>query len=159
MISGDPGPATSRRWARQFEAGHAKRGGVLPKRKGVTRRTIVEFARSVLEQPLYRKRVLTMAREGTLPPYLEVLLYQYAYGKPIERVAVVDQEGKDAPGPVFFTFGIDGGRVTGGVATFLPPGAAPLPETDSPAAMAEAMDIAAEAEDRPALGPAPEPGE
>lgn len=43
-------------------------------------------ARSVLEDPEYRKGLVARAQRGGLPPHLEALLYHYGFGKPREYV-------------------------------------------------------------------------
>lgn len=47
-------------------------------------------ARQILDDPLYFKQLKDRALAGMLPPMLEVMLHQYAYGKPIERIEVLD---------------------------------------------------------------------
>lgn len=41
-----------------------------------------EFARRILEDPVYRKTLLTRAKAGILPPAVEAMLWAYAYSKP-----------------------------------------------------------------------------
>lgn len=46
--------------------------------------------------PLYRARVQKEAIAGTLPTPIEVLLYHYAYGKPMEQIQLtMTQEVED----------------------------------------------------------------
>lgn len=49
------------------------------------------FARLVVEDEGYRKSLLDRAKRGVLPPQVEVALFYYAYGKPVERVEVEDK--------------------------------------------------------------------
>jgi len=44
------------------------------------------FAKSVINDPLYRARVKASAIRGTLDPRIEVLLWHYAEGKPTVRL-------------------------------------------------------------------------
>lgn len=54
---------------------------------------VAQWARKVLKNPEYRSRVEQQAIAGTLPTQVEVLLYHYAFGKPVDRVEVkVSQE-------------------------------------------------------------------
>jgi hypothetical protein len=41
-------------------------------------------ARSILEHPQYQDNLLRRALAGELPPAMEILLYHYAYGKPVD---------------------------------------------------------------------------
>jgi hypothetical protein len=46
------------------------------------------FARLIVEVPDYRTSLRARAIAGTLPPAVETLLMYYAWGRPIERVAI-----------------------------------------------------------------------
>lgn len=62
--------------------------------KGVRNKSttlVKDFARRVLEDGAYRLGILQRARTGTLAPQVEVTLYHYAYGKPVERVQIDDR--------------------------------------------------------------------
>ena len=45
---------------------------------------IKDFARSILEDPLYQRRLIDRVIRGKAPQ-IEVLLFHYAYGKPKEH--------------------------------------------------------------------------
>lgn len=49
-----------------------------------------EFARQILNSEQYRQSVLDRIRLGTLPPQVEIRLYDYAYGKPADHVKLED---------------------------------------------------------------------
>jgi hypothetical protein len=70
-----------------FKAAHQKVGG---RKKGTPNKATVEikeFARSILEDPLYQKRLRGRVMQGKASQ-IEVLLFHYAYGKPKEHFAV-----------------------------------------------------------------------
>lgn len=70
-------------------------------------REIREFARSVLEQPIYQRRLRKMfsdQKPEEIPGHFVTLLYHYAYGKPKETVEHLGVGG----GPVRFTLVIGG---------------------------------------------------
>lgn len=48
------------------------------------------LARELLNDPLYKERLKLRLMSGGLPPALETMLYHYAFGKPIEVVAIED---------------------------------------------------------------------
>lgn len=50
-----------------------------------------EKAKTILEDPAYNASLLSRARSGTLPHAVEVLLWHYAYGKPIEKIELTDE--------------------------------------------------------------------
>ena len=50
-----------------------------------------DFARLIVDDPDYRQNLMARARAGTLPPAVETLLWYYAWGRPIERVAIAAQ--------------------------------------------------------------------
>ena len=54
-----------------------------------------DFARNVLQSREYRQSILDRIQLGQLAPAVEQRLYDYAYGKPVERV-----EFKDTSDPV-----------------------------------------------------------
>jgi len=45
-----------------------------------------DFSVSVLRSTEYQASVRTRAKNGTLPPAIEQLLWHYAYGKPVDRI-------------------------------------------------------------------------
>jgi hypothetical protein len=45
-------------------------------------------ARRLLSSPDYKKQFKARLLGNSLPPQLEVLLYYYAYGKPVEQLTV-----------------------------------------------------------------------
>ena len=53
-----------------------------------TRHQAQRFARDILESRTYRDSLETRAAKGDLPPAVETMLWHYAYGKPLEQVAV-----------------------------------------------------------------------
>ena len=66
--------------------GMAKTGG---RKKGTPNRATVElreFFSSVVRDPAYRARLIAKARLGTLPPAIEIALWQYEVGKPTEHI-------------------------------------------------------------------------
>lgn len=68
----------------RFKAAHQKVGG---RKSGTPNKATVEikeFARSILEDPLYQKRLRDRVIQGKAPQ-LEVLFFHYAYGKPKEH--------------------------------------------------------------------------
>lgn len=54
------------------------------------RLSIRDRARAILESPEYFQSVLHRIRLGTLPPAVELRFYDYAHGKPVERIEVKD---------------------------------------------------------------------
>jgi len=65
--------------------------GALNKNRGEAK----TFCQEVLRSEEYRNSVKTRARSGTLPPQVEVLLWHYAYGKPVEHVALTTAANTD----------------------------------------------------------------
>ena len=66
-----------------FQKGKPKTGG---RKAGTTNKATVEikeFARLILEAPLYQTRLRSRVMQGKAPQ-IEVLLFHYAYGKPKE---------------------------------------------------------------------------
>ena len=53
--------------------------------------TIRDFCRGVLRSRDYRLSILQRIRLGSLPPAVEIAMYHYAEGKPVERVEVEDK--------------------------------------------------------------------
>jgi hypothetical protein len=61
------------------------------RRPGSKNRVTVEArlaAGAIVDDPAYRARLLARALNGTLPPAIEVMLWAYAKGKPVEEVSV-----------------------------------------------------------------------
>jgi len=54
--------------------------------------TVRDFCRGVLESREYRQSVKDRVALGTLPPAVECKMYDYAYGKPVDRI---EHTGKD----------------------------------------------------------------
>ncbi len=54
--------------------------------------TIQEFCESVLTSKEYRQSIRDRIALGNLPPAIELRLYDYAYGKPVDKV---EHTGKD----------------------------------------------------------------
>ncbi len=53
-------------------------------------------ARAIVDDPYYRKKLLSKAKAGKLAPAVEVMLHYYAYGKPIE----IHQHSGPGGGPI-----------------------------------------------------------
>lgn len=53
-----------------------------------------DLCRTIISSPQYRRSLVTRIVLGELPPALEVRLWDYAYGKPVERVAVDMNNGE-----------------------------------------------------------------
>ena len=66
-----------------FHKGKPKTGGRKPGTPNKATVEIKEFARSILEDPLYQKRLKDRVIQGKAP-HIEALLFHYAYGKPTE---------------------------------------------------------------------------
>jgi hypothetical protein len=49
-----------------------------------------EFAELVVSDPQYRQNLLERARKGLLHPSVELVLYYYAFGKPVESLSIED---------------------------------------------------------------------
>jgi hypothetical protein len=45
-----------------------------------------DFARRIVEDPIYLANLLQRAQAGTLPPAVEQLILYYAFGRPVEHV-------------------------------------------------------------------------
>lgn len=56
--------------------------------------TVKDFCKGVLESREYRQSVLHRITLGTLPPAVECRMYDYAYGKPPDRVEHSGPDGK-----------------------------------------------------------------
>lgn len=52
--------------------------------------TAAEFCKAILTSPEYRQSIVHRITLGTLPPAVECRFYDYAYGKPVEKVEVKD---------------------------------------------------------------------
>lgn len=52
------------------------------------------FCRALLESAQYREYLRDRILFKTLPPAIEVLIYHYAFGKPVERVEHSGRDGK-----------------------------------------------------------------
>lgn len=52
--------------------------------------TAAAFSKEILDSVQYRESLLRRIIMDELPPAIEVLLYHYAHGKPVERVEVKD---------------------------------------------------------------------
>jgi len=66
-----------------FQKGKPKTGGRKAGTPNKATVEIKEFAQSILEDPLYQKRLRNRVIQGNAPQ-IEVLLFHYAYGKPKE---------------------------------------------------------------------------
>jgi len=47
-----------------------------------------DFSAGILRSEEYKLSVKTRAKNGTLPPAVEQLLWHYAYGKPVDRLEI-----------------------------------------------------------------------
>jgi hypothetical protein len=56
--------------------------------------SVEEFCRCVLQSREYRQSVLDRVRNNALPSAVECKMYDYAYGKPVERVEHSTKDGK-----------------------------------------------------------------
>ena len=70
-----------------FQKGKPKTGGRQTGTPNKATVEIKEFARSILEDPLYQKRLRGRVSQGKATQ-IEVLLFHYAYGKPKEHFSV-----------------------------------------------------------------------
>ncbi len=71
------------RW-RKGETGnpHGRPKGAVNKAS----REVREFCRGLLERPAYQKQFLGRWESGQLPPQLEVMVWHYAHGRPVQAV-------------------------------------------------------------------------
>ena len=53
--------------------------------------TVKSLAKGILESVEYRRSVARRVADGTLPPAVECKLYEYAYGKPVDKVEINDK--------------------------------------------------------------------
>jgi hypothetical protein len=60
-----------------------------------TTREVAEAARNLVESPEYQRSLRKRLIEGKAP-HMEPILFYYAYGKPVDRVAFTDTQGEDA---------------------------------------------------------------
>jgi hypothetical protein len=60
-----------------------------------TRSEAQRFARQVVESESYRETVKTRAKNGTLAPAVEQMLWYYAYGKPSEHINMTVTPGTE----------------------------------------------------------------
>ena len=81
-----------------------KRGGSPGRKPGVPNKATQagqEFAQKVLSDPEYRRKLEERAKRGKLPPAVECMLWDRAYGKVKEHVEVTGENG----GPFVVMFG------------------------------------------------------
>lgn len=82
--------------------GGARPGAGRPKGSPNNRRIDGErYARSIVEDPIVRAKLLEQAQQGVLPFVLMQMFFAYAYGKPHE---VVDVDNGDSPRSVTISF-------------------------------------------------------
>jgi len=55
--------------------------------------SIKDFCRGVLSSREYRQSVFDRVALGTLPPAVEIRMYDYAYGKPVDRIEHTGEGG------------------------------------------------------------------
>ena len=65
----------------KFQQGHKKTGGRKAGTLNKATIEIKEFARGILEDPIYQKGLRDRVIQGKAPQ-IEILLFHYAYGKP-----------------------------------------------------------------------------
>lgn len=53
----------------------------------------LQLASFLIQDPLYRKNLIVRARAGTLAPNIEMMLWHYILGKPVEQINITT----DAP--------------------------------------------------------------
>jgi hypothetical protein len=61
----------------------------------LVRQNAQSFAKEILESPSYRASLKDRADRGKLSPHIEMMLWAYAYGKPIETIDVNVREHED----------------------------------------------------------------
>lgn len=74
------------RKSRGRQKGSHKTGG---RQKGTPNKATIEAKRAcaeIVDDPAYRKKLMSRARAGKLPPAVECMLWHYAKGKPKEIV-------------------------------------------------------------------------
>jgi uncharacterized small protein (DUF1192 family) len=59
------------------------------------RSTAARFARELVESDVYRQSLRDRIAEKTLPPAIEVLLWSYAFGRPLDRIQLTIAEGQE----------------------------------------------------------------
>lgn len=52
------------------------------------RASIKEFCRSILDSPEYHASIVRRIDNDELPPVIELAMYHYAHGKPVERMEI-----------------------------------------------------------------------
>jgi hypothetical protein len=60
----------------------------------LTKATAKAFCRELLASPEYRMSLVGRMISGELPPALECKIWEYAYGRPVDRVEIDDKRGK-----------------------------------------------------------------
>lgn len=56
-----------------------------------------ELAAVIIEDPIYLDKLLTRAKEGTLPPAIEKMLWEYRFGRP-QEMSKMKSKDADANG-------------------------------------------------------------
>ena len=77
-----------------------KRGGSPGRPKGVPNKATTEAKEAcarIVDDPVYREKLLSRALKGTLAPPVEVMLWHYAKGKPKETIEHQGQIGVLTP--------------------------------------------------------------
>lgn len=70
-----------------------KTGGRKPGTKNKIQSGVQEWALGVVEDPVYRAKLLERLHNGTLHTTLETMVWHYAYGRPVERHEVTGADG------------------------------------------------------------------
>ncbi len=52
--------------------------------------SVKSLAKGILTSPQYRESLVRRIIAGTLPPAVECKLFEYAYGKPVDKVEIID---------------------------------------------------------------------
>jgi hypothetical protein len=76
-----------------------KTGGRKPGSRNKRSEGIEEIAQDIIMNPVYQKNLRERALAGTLPPMVEVLLYHYLFGRPVDKLEL----SGDADKPVRVT--------------------------------------------------------
>lgn len=78
-----------------FLKGQPKVPGSGRKRGTVNKATeqVREMARRIVDDPQYQETLLSRARFGELSPLMERVLWEYAYGRPPEKIAEESERG------------------------------------------------------------------
>lgn len=71
-------------------------GNTYGRKAGVPNRLTKEaraLAGRIINDPLYLKNLMERAQKGMLPPAIEMMLWAYTFGKPVESIEVTTHQG------------------------------------------------------------------